>query len=659
MLSKVVRLSALFAMLVILTGCAAMAPNQKLSEYKYDPIKRSANTLHGAISHGNYKRARQLISNGANVNSQDELGKTPLYVVAENGDSHAVELLLNLGADPMIAIPANPDNKLDGPNLPLSIAVFKGNEQIVESLLDAGADPNAKDEAGMRALHYGALYSGKDIAQMLIDYGANVNARTEYAVTPLHYAALGELNYRSAYRPRVIKTLIEAGANVNAYTEYDRNFSTLGALKRVHEGTCWEAQCETCQYIDVCWAQVVMGQNGGYTPLMIAVRQPDFLWRRYSDKAVIANALLRSGAEPTARSKYKSQTAGDIVHDLGHYSERDIAKMSGIFPGGVPEDDSSFIKSVASATVTAVAAKNAGMDTDRAAQLGVDTAKNVYEDGVTKGVSKSLTKTNQQLRRENRRMAAQLQAQRQSQAKRNWKKPDSQRPAEDDGASSYEQGVQRSQKITNCMRSTGLSMNECAKKESNSNKQHMLSVTHRFEYTECIEKGGTPTSCEHHVMNKYSASGAQSAKNQRSGSTQKTSSENPASEPETKQREKEYVDVNEALALCWQNKSDWWRCSGRIQESMTADKTEEEAISYVGCDNPRRRVEGVSIIRDSWSKSRSAVLYYCDQPLAEHDDDIREEFDFTIPPAAPAIPYRCEKLSTGGYYDNRCKKGKS
>lgn len=103
-------------------------------------------TLLDALQKGDKAAFRQLLNNGADVNSKDEAG-TPL----------------------------------------LMHAVLYSDADSVRLLLERGADPNATNAAGATALIWAAGDPAK--ANLLIKAGANVNARSALGRTPLLVAA--------------------------------------------------------------------------------------------------------------------------------------------------------------------------------------------------------------------------------------------------------------------------------------------------------------------------------------------------------------------------------------------------------------------------------------------------------------------------------------
>ena len=59
--------------------------------------------LHVAIQYGDVNIVGFLLSQGANINKQDEEGQTPLFIAARKKREDMVILLLKQGADPAIS----------------------------------------------------------------------------------------------------------------------------------------------------------------------------------------------------------------------------------------------------------------------------------------------------------------------------------------------------------------------------------------------------------------------------------------------------------------------------------------------------------------------------------------------------------------------------
>lgn len=95
-----------------------------------------------------------LVAKGANVNSRNVKGETPLVVAANLNFLEGVEFLVGLGA------------KIDEPNAtgetPLITSVHNRNVAMVRVLLKAGANPDRADNSGRSARDYARLDTKSD-----------------------------------------------------------------------------------------------------------------------------------------------------------------------------------------------------------------------------------------------------------------------------------------------------------------------------------------------------------------------------------------------------------------------------------------------------------------------------------------------------------------
>ena len=159
-----------------------------------------------AVDHKFFNVAELLIQKGADVNSIDARGLTPLLCSVMEEDIESIKFWLSHGADVNFAF-HDSDDPEDVLN-PLNMAVVLENTQIVQLLLDGGAD------IVYRSLnHWDALRSActeneeTDILELLISHGADVNHEYSKNTTVINYSLVTN-------RFNHFKFLINHGADV-------------------------------------------------------------------------------------------------------------------------------------------------------------------------------------------------------------------------------------------------------------------------------------------------------------------------------------------------------------------------------------------------------------------------------------------------------------
>ena len=93
--------------------------------------------LHRVAAVGQEVVVRRLLENGAEVESKEDYGQTPLSLAAEHGHAAVVELLLQKGAEV--------ESKNNCGQIPLLFTTEHGHAVVVELLLQKGAKVESKD----------------------------------------------------------------------------------------------------------------------------------------------------------------------------------------------------------------------------------------------------------------------------------------------------------------------------------------------------------------------------------------------------------------------------------------------------------------------------------------------------------------------------------
>ena len=162
-----------------------------------------------------------LLANGADPNTKDEHGYTPLHFAAERGDVAAIGILVGAGSDLQAQAVYGFRTKTTG-ETPLHLAARHDHGDAVGALLAAGVDANALAANGHPALHWAVETGAMAAIEALLAAGADPNLRAQdnSSHPPMHWAAwFGHA--------RAIEALAAAGAdpNTNVYGETPLSFA--------------------------------------------------------------------------------------------------------------------------------------------------------------------------------------------------------------------------------------------------------------------------------------------------------------------------------------------------------------------------------------------------------------------------------------------------
>ena len=150
-----------------------------------------------------------LLYKGAQVNAQNESGKTALMLAAFSGKLNVVKELRNNNA--------SYDIRDKSGCTVLHYAVDGGNLDCIQYLLMDGLDVNVTDTvSGWTPLIRAASISGsKEVAEMLIKYKANLNILDKDNKNALMIAVI------NGNQP-FVQCLVENGADLNITNEYGK-----------------------------------------------------------------------------------------------------------------------------------------------------------------------------------------------------------------------------------------------------------------------------------------------------------------------------------------------------------------------------------------------------------------------------------------------------
>ena len=173
-------------------------------ELNHQNATNNYTALHYAVVQGDMDVVQVLIDAGADIDTQNDLGRSPLNTACESGALDIVKMLVRAGAT---------DN---GACTCLMFAANSGRTEIARYLVGLPeVELNRQNAANYHtALHFAVVSGVTDVVQILLDAGADFDTQNISGRSPLHSACdSGALDIET---PDVVKTLVEAGAGVRA-----------------------------------------------------------------------------------------------------------------------------------------------------------------------------------------------------------------------------------------------------------------------------------------------------------------------------------------------------------------------------------------------------------------------------------------------------------
>lgn len=270
--------------------------------------------IQAAQSDANKEIVEALLKEGAEINAQTDEGLTALMRFAWMGQTQAVKLLLDAGADTTLK------NK-NGWTAFYFACSHGNNEKIVKYLLDAGSNPNEKGARGQTPLMWIGWGERTENFKALIAAGADAGAKDDDGKTPLMISA-------RRFFQNEVKLLLDSKADVKAQDNKGWNalmhaaFSTFRKEEFGAHGDgmiVWLKASKIIEELISAGTDVNTQNNDGETALILAVK---------AGNAHFAETLLTNGANPNIKDK-KGRTAKDYA-DKNYNERRDfILKLLG------------------------------------------------------------------------------------------------------------------------------------------------------------------------------------------------------------------------------------------------------------------------------------------------------------------------------------------
>ncbi|KAL7302846.1 hypothetical protein TKK_0004078 [Trichogramma kaykai] len=267
---------------------------------------RKGNTpLHLAVESGNVMTSEILLERGADANSVNEEGSTPLHIICRKIQAdHLLEKFFTTNARLGNLVQINARDK--GQNTPLHLAILHSKKKASEMLLSRGADPNLADKDGCTALHlylskihqletfrtnnsikiffeicdsvkktvkidardnedrtplYAALeYKNSKAVELLLKRGANPDLANKNGSTPLHLIC--QRNKTTEYLVEFMRILHTIGKSVNIHAR-DKTGRTPLSVALLNGNT------KMAEWLLKTGADPNLADNTGWTPLHI------------------------------------------------------------------------------------------------------------------------------------------------------------------------------------------------------------------------------------------------------------------------------------------------------------------------------------------------------------------------------------------------------
>ncbi len=296
-------IQALFAVIALVSAMPRQAtaqPGPPPQDEKARKAQLLSTELFIAIRNNNSSEVSALLSRGADPDSRNWLGFTPLMWSAMISTPEIVDKLLAHHAT------------LEAPSVygtALSFALVGRKEAVALHLLDKGASIHTQRADAASALMLAAGNGEMAVVQRLLAKKDDPNAKDADGATPLLYAA------RSGQK-EALQALLLAKANVNAQDSHGRT-----ALMAAAEN----GQAGCVDLLLANKAQVNLQDKEGATALTLA--------SRHNGNAAVVNSLLRGGADASIKDG-RGAVALTLAESRGYEAAAEALRKAGASASG-------------------------------------------------------------------------------------------------------------------------------------------------------------------------------------------------------------------------------------------------------------------------------------------------------------------------------------
>ena len=244
-----------------------------------------------------------IIDSRVDVNATSKQNKTALIWACEKGNVHAINVLLNAGADPNIV-------DVNGETCLVKAISARCNKQALQAIIDHGVDVNATSKLDQMALMVASRTGNVDAINALLYARDDLHIANDDRDICLLVAA------REGYSKEVLQALINHGADVNATDK-----TNISRYKQtVLMNACEKGNEDAINVLLHAGADTTISDTDGYTCLHKAVNAG-------CNKQTL-QALINHGADVNATSKL-GNTALNIACWKGNVEAIDVLLHAG------------------------------------------------------------------------------------------------------------------------------------------------------------------------------------------------------------------------------------------------------------------------------------------------------------------------------------------